>query len=79
MVPFGAIRLPLGRPGSAWHDLTDGFTRRKNICRKLDLEGNHPLLQFALRHRSDLMECLAGSPASTGGLSLEKTISETDA
>ncbi len=31
-------------------------THRKNICRKLDLEGSHPLLQFALRHRSDLME-----------------------
>lgn len=31
-------------------------THRKNICRKLDLEGSHPLLQFALRHRSDLMD-----------------------
>lgn len=29
-------------------------THRKNICRKLELEGSHPLLQFALRHRSDL-------------------------
>ena len=29
-------------------------THRRNICRKLSLEGSHPLLQFALRHRSDL-------------------------
>ncbi|MBN8246526.1 MAG: response regulator transcription factor [Verrucomicrobia bacterium] len=31
-------------------------THRKNICRKLSLEGSHPLLQFALRHRSDFMD-----------------------
>jgi len=31
-------------------------THRKNICRKLALEGSHRLLQFALRHRSDLQE-----------------------
>lgn len=30
-------------------------THRKNICRKLNLEGSHPLLQFALRHRSELL------------------------
>lgn len=29
-------------------------THRKNICRKLDLSGNHPLLQFALQHHLDL-------------------------
>lgn len=28
-------------------------THRKNICRKLELEGSHPLLEFALRHRLD--------------------------
>lgn len=31
-------------------------THRKNISRKLELEGNHPLLQFALKHRSELMD-----------------------
>jgi DNA-binding NarL/FixJ family response regulator len=29
-------------------------THRKNICRKLELQGSHRLLDFALRHRMDL-------------------------
>ena len=29
-------------------------THRANVCAKLDLHGSHPLLQFALEHRSDL-------------------------
>jgi DNA-binding NarL/FixJ family response regulator len=29
-------------------------THRANICTKLSLHGSHPLLQFALEHRSEL-------------------------
>jgi DNA-binding NarL/FixJ family response regulator len=29
-------------------------THRSNICRKLDLQGAHKLLQFAIEHRSDI-------------------------
>lgn len=31
-------------------------THRRNICRKLGLEGSHPLLLFALKHVSELAD-----------------------